>query len=182
MKRMTKFSPLVPIAILLASMSARAEQYVIVKEQGYLKEMSYQVMTFTDYNKLNMDVSKETAVFSSALKAAEKEWNAGKDEKKGVFPARKFTPRKLMRDKMFPSEEKAQAQVSKYEEKDMKLQDRKDERAFDQMKDMSKEQKEREEEKIAKEEEKLRELEEAKELLVAKIAEALAPKTPAAKP
>ena len=109
------------VALALWSRPVSAEPYVLVKVIDMDRTLANQVMSATDFKELEKTIQNEKKYFPAAVQAAAKAWRDDALNKNTTFPGGRLIPRSIVGSpERFENQEKADAQLGKYEERETK--------------------------------------------------------------
>lgn len=109
-----------PVAVPAAQPAAPAEESFLVKIKGMDGQVSMEVMNTEEKKKIEKDLQLEQRYFSDVVRKVGQEWTADESNKGIPYPGFRLFPRRLITSERFPSREKAEKQLSMYEERDSK--------------------------------------------------------------
>jgi hypothetical protein len=96
-----------------------AETYVLIRVADIDRKVEMQVMSATELKELEKTLQLEKKLFPEALRIAMKEWREDDFNKGSTFPAARLSPRGLVgSSERFSSQEKADAKINEYYERD----------------------------------------------------------------
>ncbi len=105
--------------VLLGATKIQAEMVSVVKDSDVLKRATYQVTTSAELRELQKKVQDEARVYSQAMAALKKEWDADEMNKGEPFPGSRLSPRKVEIKGTFTDRKMAQKKVESLEEREM---------------------------------------------------------------
>jgi hypothetical protein len=154
---------------LLTRLATAGDVYVLVKVADMNRTAQYQVMSAAELKELEKTIQNEKKYFENALRLAAKAWREDEMNKGIVFPAGRLSPRAIVGSpERFENQDKAEAQLNRYYEREAKKEDREREKEKNKG-TKSKEESEREKKKEA-------ETMQAADLVKAKVAELMSGK------
>lgn len=99
---------------------AAAEECFLVKIQGMDREVTMEVMTGEEVKKLTKDLQLEQRYFSDVVRKVGQEWSADESNKGIPYPGFRLGPRRQISAERFASREKADKQLSMYQDRESK--------------------------------------------------------------
>lgn len=131
----------------VASRAQAGEKYVLYKMFDMAKNCTLEIKPQSEFRKLQAELNKEASLFPRALRKAEEEWTKNKDkDEKGSFPRTLVAPREVKEIDTFATQEDAQKKLSSIEDRD-----RPSDKDKKNVRQPSKEEKEREAKKAQRE-------------------------------
>lgn len=98
--------------------SLASEPYVLIRVSDVLRKTDMQIMSATEFKEFEKTLKLKNQLYPEALRLAMKAWRED-DFNKGSFPAARLSPPSLVGSaERFPSEEKADAKINEYYERD----------------------------------------------------------------
>ncbi|OGV57669.1 MAG: hypothetical protein A2283_03015 [Lentisphaerae bacterium RIFOXYA12_FULL_48_11] len=94
---------------------AKPETYLILRYFDHAKQMSYKLVTQSEYKALLDELSAETKLWAKAMAASEKAWKADPSTSKKNFPRTAISPKKMQVVDNFTDQEKASTKLTNLE-------------------------------------------------------------------
>lgn len=154
------------VGLVLAGPVLAGDDFYLVKLINYDRKRETVMMSGEEYKTLIKNMKLEEKYFAKAVADVAKEWRADEANKGIAFPAGRLTPRSILSFQKFPSQQKADQQLSRLQDQEAK----KAERAAEQAKSNRNAKKTKSKSEEAKEAEAAR----AADLVKAKVEEYLA--------
>jgi len=101
-----------------------ADDYYLVKMKGLDKQTEMKVMSVAEFKELETTIKLETKFLPTAVAEAAKDWRADELNKGVPFPGNKVSAPMIITSTKFSSSEKANAELTKYEELQAKKEER----------------------------------------------------------
>ena len=109
------------VALALWARPVSAEPYVLIKVIAMDRTTANQVMSATDFKEFEKTIQTEKKYFQDAVREAAKAWREDAANKNTTFAGGRLIPRSIVGSpERFENQEKAEAQLGKYEERETK--------------------------------------------------------------
>ena len=152
--------------VVLAGPVVAGDEFYLIKIVNYDRKRDVMTMSAEEFKTLEKNLKYEEKFFPKAVSDVAKDWRADELNKGIPFPGGRLSPRTVLAAQKFPSQEKADAQLSRYQDQEAKKAERAAEREKN---DRSKVKKTKNKSDLAREEETTR----AADLVKAKVGEYL---------
>ena len=96
------------------------ESCYLVKTAGFDRKVEMQTMSESEYKAFSQTIKQEQKYFSKALAIVARDWRADELNKGIAFPGSRLVTRTIMGAQKFASQEKADEQLSKYQDQEAK--------------------------------------------------------------
>jgi hypothetical protein len=109
---------------IVSGTAVAAESFYLVKTQGYDRKAEMVTMSAAEYKAYEQNIKLEQKYFSKAVSLVAKEWRADPLNKTIAFPGSRLIPRTIMGAQKFSSIEKADEQLSRFQDQEAKKAER----------------------------------------------------------